>query len=69
MELELVLIKICLSPAANLPRKTRLSTRTGRKKRGEVAIEPERSLVRPPAGTIEWMWGRRCRFCPRCGAR
>ena len=32
------------SPSANLPRKTRLSTRTGRKKRGEEAIHPERSL-------------------------
>jgi len=49
--------KSCVSPTVNLRRKTRLSTWTGRKKRGEVAIQPERSLVSPPAGTMEWMWG------------
>ena len=65
MELELMLRKECFSPATNLPRKTRLRTRTGRKKRIEERIQRESSGVRPPAGMTQWTCGWCCRFCPQ----
>jgi hypothetical protein len=40
------------SSAQNLPRKTRLSARTGRKNRRDESIHLEPSRARPPAGTM-----------------
>jgi hypothetical protein len=42
-----------LERAVNLPRKTRLRTRTGRKNRGDAAIQPVPSIASPPAGTTQ----------------
>ena len=44
--------RVRFSSATNLPRKTRLSALTGRKKRGEESIHLEPSGARPPAGTM-----------------
>jgi hypothetical protein len=41
--------KSYLGPTADFPQKTRLKTWTGGKKRGESAIQPERSLGQAPS--------------------
>src|SRR5208337_3355987 len=53
------------NPATNLPRKTRLSTLTGKKKRGAERIHCEWSGDSPPPGTTQWTCGCRCRVCPQ----
>lgn len=53
VELELSWSRSCLSSAVNLPLKTRLRTRTGRKKREEAATHREPSRGRPPPGTTQ----------------
>ncbi len=43
--------------ATNLPRKTRPSTLTGRKKDRREEIQREWSRARPPAASTQWTWG------------
>src|ERR1700679_1738847 len=53
------------NPAINFPRKTQLSTLTGRKKLEREAIHWEWSGARPPPGTTQWMCGCGVRVCPQ----
>ncbi len=49
--------KACFSRAMNLPRKTRLRMRTGRKKLARPWIHCWPSAENPPAGTTQCRWG------------
>ena len=57
VERELAWWKAVFSPATNLPRKTRLSTLTGRKKLWRDGIQWVWSGARPPAAATQWTWG------------
>jgi len=52
VELKLVVPEELSESLCELPRNTRLSATTGRKKRGEESIHLEPSAARPPAGTM-----------------
>src|SRR5439155_26563642 len=54
-------------PAQNLPRHTRLSTFTGRKKLDREEIQRAWSADRPPLGTTQSIWGGRRRSAPKPG--
>src|SRR5271165_4912166 len=57
--------KAVRSPLRNLPRNTRLRTRTGRKKSSRPAIQRLSSGASPPPVTTQWTWGCSVRFWPQ----
>ena len=57
--------KAARSPARNLPRNTRLRTRTGRKKSSRPATQRLPSGESPPPVTTQWTCGCSARFWPQ----